>query len=195
MCAATLVNALHLGTLGLQTLVDNLLEGASIESGQFRVLPHACSLPEIIAEVTATLQPLCEKYEQPVSLHLPPNLPAVQADPRRTAQSLVNYLSNAIKWNPARGNISIHVVQQENALHLTVADEGPGLPPDQPDLFRRFVYKHSGSGRAEYGAGLGLSVVKAIIEAQGGQVGAHNRPEGGAAFWFMLPLAEPEILP
>lgn len=102
-----LLNALHLGTLGLQTLIDNLLEGASIESGKFRVSPRTCTLPEIIADVTTSLQALFEKYEQRITLEIPPNLPAIHADPHRTSQSLVNYLSNAIKWNPAHGSIAI----------------------------------------------------------------------------------------
>ena len=74
-------------------------------------------------------------------------------------------------------------------MRLTIADEGPGIPAEyQPDAFSRFV--HRGSDKAQYGVGLGLSVVKAIVEGQGGRVGVGDRPEGGALFWFTLPLVK-----
>jgi PAS domain S-box-containing protein len=185
-----LLGSLRLGTFSLQTLIDNLLEGASIETGRFRVYPRSSDLASITQEAAHLMQPLLDKYGQSLTLSLPDNLPPVQADPRRTSQVLVNLLSNAIKWGPPGAEIVLAVAPLEHELQVTIADQGPGIPPEhQPVLFRRFVHVDSGSGRAEYGAGLGLSVVKAIVEAQGGRVGVTDRPGGGAVFWFTLPVA------
>jgi signal transduction histidine kinase len=108
----------------------------------------------------------------------------------------MNLLSNAIKFSPEGGQIDLTVEEQVEAVRVLVADQGPGIPPDQqPNLFRRFVHIDAADGRAEYGAGLGLSVVKAIIETQGGRVGVMDRPGGGAIFWFTLPRAAEAVNP
>lgn len=185
-----LLDSLRLGVLGLQTLIDNLLEGASIEAGRFRVNPHPADLGGIALEVVATLQPLLEKYNQRLQVEIPEGLPQVQADPRRTAQVLVNLISNAIKWGPPGSEISLSLSLEGKAVRVGVGDRGPGVPPGQhQNLFSRFAHLDLGNHRAESGAGLGLSVVKAIVEAQGGQVGVDDRPGGGAVFWFTVPLS------
>ncbi|MCZ7552628.1 MAG: ATP-binding protein [Anaerolineales bacterium] len=190
-----LLNSLHLGILGLQTLVDNLLEGASIEAGRFKVYPRPVQIDEIIRETSQTMKPLFEKYNQQLVLEVEPNLPEVQADPRRMGQVMINLLSNAIKWSPAGAEIGLSARKCEAGVQVAVSDCGPGVAQDQkPELFNRFVHLRSGSQRAEYGAGIGLSVVKAIVEAQGGEVGVSDRPEGGSVFWFTVPEPAPEAL-
>jgi PAS domain S-box-containing protein len=189
-----LLNSLHLGILDLQTLIDNLLEGASIEAGRFRVQPHPTGAEEILTASVKTMQPLIEKYNQHLVLEIPDNLPEVQADPRRTAQAVVNLLSNAIKWSPAGAEIQLKAALQDAELRISVGDQGPGVSDDmKPEVFNRFAHLVSSNQRAEYGAGIGLSVVKAIVEAQSGQVGVQDRPGGGSIFWFTLPLARPEV--
>jgi len=190
-----LLNSLHLGILGLQTLVDNLLEGASIEAGRFRVYPRLVQIDEIIRETSQTMKPLFEKYGQRLTLEVEPNLPEVQADPRRIGQVMINLLSNAIKWSPAGVEIGLSARKCREGVQVSVSDCGPGVAQDQkPELFNRFVHLRTGSQRAEYGAGIGLSVVKAIVEAQGGKVGVSDRPEGGSIFWFTVPESAPEAL-
>jgi PAS domain S-box-containing protein len=184
-----LLISLHLGILGLQTLVDNLLESASIEAGRFRISPRPSDLGEIIAEATRTMQPLLDKYGQRLMVELPVAIPVVQADPRRTVQVLVNLLSNASRYGPAEAEIAVGATLREGWVRVTVADRGLGVPPEyRNDLFRRFVHPGPGDDKAQYGAGLGLSVVKAIVEAHGGQVNSEDRPGGGSVFWFTLPV-------
>jgi signal transduction histidine kinase len=114
----------------------------------------------------------------------------VMADQRRTVQALVNLLSNAVKHSPENGSIQIKHHPIENYLRVEVMDEGSGVPLGQrTNLFRRFAHLDTDNERARHGAGLGLSVVKEIVEAQQGQVGVTERPEGGTTFWFTLPLA------
>jgi PAS domain S-box-containing protein len=188
-----LISSVHLGVLSLQTLIDNLLEGASIETGRFRVYPRPADLAEILLQAVETMSPLAQKYRQTIRTIYPESLPEVQADPRRTGQVLTNLLSNAIKWNPEGGEITLSAAREGQHIIICVADQGPGIPVDRPsDLFLRFDRTQSREGRAESGAGLGLSVVKAIVEAQGGQVGVRNQTRHGAEFWFTLPVLESE---
>jgi PAS domain S-box-containing protein len=181
----------RLGVLSLQSLIDNLLEGASIEAGRFHVSPRLAELSDIIQEVARIMQPLMEKNKRQLMIELPVDIPLVLADPRRTSQVLVNLLSNAIKWGPQGSEILLSVKSLETEVKVSIADRGPGINPEQKlKLFTRFGHMQSNEGRAEYGAGLGLSVVKAIVESQKGQVGVEDRHGGGAIFWFTIPVAD-----
>ncbi len=183
----SLLNSLYMGIVGLQTLVDNLLESARLEAGRFRVFPRPIELGEIIADATHIMQPLLIRHGKQLLVELPTIIPVVQADSRRITQVLVNLLSNANKYSPDDTKIAIHVTVDGDWARVAVADQGPGISPDfRPSLFRRFVRPESGTGKSRYGAGLGLPVVKAIVEAHGGEVGVDDRPEGGSVFWFTL---------
>lgn len=189
-----LIGSLHLGVLGLQTLIDNLLEGASIEAGRFHVYTRSVDLKSIVVDAGRVMQPLLTKYQQRLNIHLPPETLWVRADPRRTAQVLINLLSNAGKYGPDNAAIDLSAAVEGDSVRVTVADRGPGIPAAyRQDLFRQFVHPSENNNAAQYGAGLGLSVVKAIVEAQGGQVGVEDRPGGGAIFWFTLPLERDEL--
>jgi len=184
-----LLTSLHLGILSLQTLVDNLLESASIEAGRFRVSPRPTNLGQIVAESIRTMQPLLDKHGQRLVVELPVAMPVVRADPRRILQVLVNLLSNASKYGPDDAEITIGATLRDDWLRVIVSDRGPGVPPEyRNDVFRRFVYPDTGGDKSQYGVGLGLSVVRAVIQAHGGQVGVEDRPGGGAIFWFTLPV-------
>jgi two-component system, OmpR family, sensor histidine kinase ResE len=185
-----LLTSLNLGIINLQTLIDNLIEAASIEAGRFNVQIQDVPFYAILHEANEVIQPLAQKYglqlvSEPIeeSVH-------VLADQRRTVQVLVNLLSNAIKHSPEHGVIQIKHAILDGTLRIEVIDEGGGVPVDQrKDLFRRFAHLETTNERARQGAGLGLSVVKAIIEAQQGEVGVMDLPKGGNSFWFTLPIA------
>lgn len=184
-----LLNSLHLGILGLQTLVDNLLESASIETGHFRVSSRPTDLAKIIGEAVKLIQPLLDKRDQFLSVELPTVIPVVHADSRRVLQVMVNLLSNANLYSPDRTEISIDVTIHEGCVQVNVADRGPGIPPEhREDVFRRFPHIDSRADESQYGAGLGLSVVKAIIEAHQGKVDVDDHIGGGSVFWFTLPI-------
>ena len=182
-----LLNSLYMGIVGLQTLVDNLLESARLEAGRFRVFPRPIELGEIIGEATHIMQPLLIRHGKQLVVELPTTIPVVQADSRRITQVLVNLLSNANKYSPDNTEVAIHVNEDGARVRISVTDQGPGISADfRPSLFRRFVLPEPGTGRSRYGAGLGLPVVKAIVEAHGGEVGVDDRLEGGSVFWFTL---------
>jgi PAS domain S-box-containing protein len=184
-----LLDNIHLGTIRLQNLIDNLLEGASIETGRFRIWAQPCAAPEIVEEAVNAIRPLTEKYELHICKDWPDDLPLVLADFRRTTQVVVNLLSNAVKWSPPGSEILVLMAPAAGSVEVHISDQGPGIQPENlPDLFHRFGQR-AGDGAA-HGTGLGLSVVKAIVEAQGGQVGVLNRPGGGAEFWFSMRVTE-----
>jgi PAS domain S-box-containing protein len=183
-----LLSALHLGILKLSTLVDNLIESASIETGHFRVTPRQVDLGQVIGEAVETMQPLLDKYQQNLDIELPIAIPLVYADPRRTLQVLTNLLSNASKFGPVGSTIRIVTSVEDGLIRVEVQDRGPGVAQEYQDfIFRRFATVPQEVSQGGYGIGLGLSVVKAIVEAGGGEVGVSQNPLGGAIFWFTLP--------
>jgi signal transduction histidine kinase len=127
---------------------------------------------------------------------MPKSRPAfrVRADQRRTAQALINLLSNAIKHSPEGGRVSLRKLMMEGEVLIEIQDEGSGIQPEYQDrLFKRFVPHQSSQDLSTMGMGLGLSVVKAVIEAQGGKVGFRNHAGGGAIFWFTLETVPEDV--
>lgn len=184
-----LYTSLHLGIFKLHHLVDNLLESANIEARRFRISPRITDLSLVISEAVQTMRPLLVKYEHGITTEMPLDLPSVYADRKRIVQVLVNLISNANKYSPSQEEIRVEVKVEDDTVRVSVLDRGPGIPSDQRDgLFERFVYPVQESEISQSGAGLGLSVVKAIIEAHGGAVGVKDRVGGGSEFWFSLPV-------
>jgi signal transduction histidine kinase len=184
-----LLVSLNLGIINLQTLIDNLIEAASIEAGRFKVSLQPVAFDRILGEALHIIQPLAEKYSLKLISQSFEEPVVVMADQRRTVQVLVNLLSNAVKHSPENGTIQIKQALLDRHLRVEVVDEGSGVPVGQRgNLFRRFAHLETANERARQGAGLGLSVVKEIIEAQQGEVGITEQPEGGTSFWFTLPL-------
>jgi len=184
-----LLQPTHLSLISLQTLIDNLLESSSIEAGRFTVRKRAVNLNQVITEALHIVDPLLARRGQSVSLAEPARLPSLQADPTRLVQVLVNLLSNASKYSPIGQPVDLVVENDQPWLRISVADRGPGIPPsERAQLFRRFVRLDAQAGE-QYGVGLGLYVVKTIIEAHQGRLGVDDRPGGGSVFWFALPVA------
>ena len=185
-----LLVSLNLGIIKLQALIDNLIEAASMEAGRFKVVLQPVLYDAILKDAREVIEPLAQKYALRLSAQPLTEPIMILADKRRTVQVLVNLLSNAIKHSPENGLIQINHFFEVDKLRIEVHDQGRGVPNELRDnLFRRFAHLDVQNERAKQGAGLGLSVVKAIVEAQGGEVGITDLPEGGTSFWFTLPLA------
>jgi two-component system sensor histidine kinase KdpD len=176
----------------LARLVQDLLDFARLERGEVAVEPRDGDLVPVLREALADLQrrPGGER----LVAELPSGLPA-RADPVRVAQVVANLLDNALKYAPegpvvlrgraARGK------RGKRTVRIEVEDRGPGVPPaEQPRIWEKFF---RGAGVAELhaarGNGIGLAVVKALVEAQAGRVGLESRPGRGARFWVELPAA------
>ena len=182
-----LLKPTHLSLLSLQTLIDNLLESSSIESGMFALRRRPVALDAIIGDALTIVRPLIERRRQTVAVTEPGSLAPPEVDRARLTQALVNLLSNASKYSPIGSPIDLQVEQRPGGLRLAVADRGPGISADdRENVFRRFRRLHA-EGDEQYGIGLGLYLTKRIAEAHGGIVGVDNRPGGGSIFWLELP--------
>jgi PAS domain S-box-containing protein len=183
-----LVDTIRLSTLHLQTLVENLLESTTIEAGCFQIHRRPVNLEGVVKQAADLMSPLLKRRNQRLAYTGPVILPTVWADANRLTQVLVNLLSNASKFSPMGGKIELNITQDPDWMTIAVLDSGPGLPTERfADLFKRFVTANQ-SHDTQYGIGLGLSVVKSIVEMHGGQVGAENLPNGGAKVWFTIPI-------
>ena len=183
-----LVSTIRLSSSHLSTLVDNLLESTIIEAGCFQLNYKTIRLDNLLNSVYKIMTPLVNRHQQTLEFQTPKYLPTIWADPDRLAQALVNLLQNASKFSQFGALIMLKVQIQKDYLLFSVLDSGPGLSEGEfSDLFNHIIVSDQPRG-ARFGIGLGLPVVKSIVEAHGGEVGAENRPEGGARIWFTLPL-------
>ncbi len=120
---------------------------------------------------------------------IPHDLPKVQADKNRMDQVMENLLSNAVKFSPEGGEVTVSVERGGDELKTSVADVGIGIPEkDLPHVFDRFYRASNATRAAIRGTGLGLDIVKYIIESHGGRVWAESKPGKGSIFTFTLPL-------
>lgn len=186
--ARDLVLSLERGTLRLTQLIDNLLESVRIDAGHDSIRRQPVALEEVVDEAVDLASPLLALRGQTLDVDLPYPLPPVKGDAPRLVQVFVNLLANACKFAPSGSRIGIGGEARESAIALWVEDEGPGLPPEADDrLFERFM-RSPGEEPRESGMGLGLFIVKSIVERHGGRVEARNREgRAGTRLCVILP--------
>ncbi len=185
-----LLNSLLMSVVNLQNLIDNLLEGSKLEVNQFNLRRQEVLVDALLVEALRIMQPLLNRRQQQVSVHLPASLLKLHVDKTRLVQVFVNLLSNASKYSPENSVIDIGIDQDEKAVTFQIADTGTGIPEDQHELiFQRFVRLEHNTA-SDHSTGLGLSVVHGIILAHSGKVGVDPREDGGSIFWFSIPLME-----
>jgi two-component system sensor histidine kinase/response regulator len=145
----------------------------------------------LIASAVATQNgPAAERKSIALELELAEELPPVVGDAGYAYQALTNYLSNALKFLPAGGRVVVRTAVGETRVRCAVADNGPGVvPAERAQLFTDGARLSNRPTGGEESTGYGLSIVKQLIEAEGGRVGADFPAEGGAVFWFELPIA------
>ncbi len=175
----------------LNRLVDNLLDVSRLEAGHLRATLDWHDLGDIARAALKNVGIALARHQ--VKTSIPPDLPPVKLDAALMVQVLSNLLANAARHTPPGTAIEISARLQPGQLVIEVADDGPGLPPGDPNrLFDRF---QRGPNAVAGGTGLGLSLVKGFTEAQGGQAAAANRPGGGALFTLTFPLAKVPPVP
>jgi len=185
---AQLLESIHRSVARLEYLVENMLDAASIQAGQFRVRLEGARLGPMLAETRLFLQPLLDQKGQTLSLVDLAGGALVMADPLRITQVLTNLVSNASKHGPAGSTIGVEVSLVENCARVRVHNAGAPIPPDvQRRLFERFTRNAGADGAA--GAGLGLAIARTIIEMHHGQIGLTSTSDEGTTAWFAIPLA------
>jgi PAS domain S-box-containing protein len=176
-------NARHL--LGL---INDVLDLAKIEAGQFRISPSDYRTAELIEAVAATAEPLAAAKGLCFEGAAAPDLPQVFGDPQRTTQAVLNLVGNAIKFTD-EGGVRLSVVQVGDHLEISVSDTGIGISPEsQSAIFEEFRQADDSDTREKGGSGLGLAIARRMIELHGGQLAVDSRLGEGATFTIKIPL-------
>ncbi len=183
---AELGGEIVLATDRLNRLVVNLLNQTRLESGALQPQLDWCDARDIVNAARRSVGDSLAGH--PLRTEFPADIPLFRADPAMLEQALSNLLLNAALHTPAGTPILVKAGVEKYTEHvfITVADRGPGLPPEvRDDVFQKF---RRGPGARSGGLGLGLSIVRGFVVAQGGNVAAADNPEGGALFTIFLPL-------
>jgi signal transduction histidine kinase len=182
-----LVASLERGTLRLTQLIDNLLESVRIESGQFAIRHQSVSLAEVVEDARSLVGSLLAQRRQTLSEDLPEDLPLVNGDKTRLTQVFVNLLANANKFAPEDSVVRIGAQTLGASVRAWVEDEGAGpAAADGEQLFARF--RRGGAEPEPAGLGLGLWLVKSIIERHGGSIDFERTAEGRTRFSLTVPV-------
>ncbi len=184
-----MVSAIHRRALYLQGLVENLLCAGLIRQGSLTLRPQTIDLADLLADTRTVVEPLLSRRQQTLRMRLQRGVPAVLGDFRRLGQVLTNLVLNASKFAEPGTAVDVTVTAAGDRVRVSVADRGPGLPTGEAGrLFEPYYRAQEVRTSGTEGVGLGLSIVKSIVEAHAGRVGAEARRGGGARFWFELPL-------
>ncbi|MBM2619628.1 PAS domain S-box protein [Actinoplanes sp. LDG1-06] len=174
----------------LQRLVDDLLDLARLDAGHLSIDPRPMSAGRVLREVVENHRPNADAKQLTIGLRLEPHLP-VHADAHRLRQALDNLISNAIKYTPAGGHVTVTAETGGDGVTVEISDTGIGIPAEQyPHLFSRFFRASNASREGIKGTGLGLAVTKAIVEAHQGTLAARPAEGGGTTFTVTLPAVE-----
>jgi two-component system sensor histidine kinase KdpD len=174
----------------LNRLVSNVLEMTRLESGAIHVAKEWQPLEEVVGAALTRLE--AQLHDRPLSTHLPADLPLVPLDSVLIEQVLINLLDNALKYTPPGSPLALSAWVTDDTVTVEVADCGPGVPPGEELRLFDKLYRGQTTG-ARHGFGLGLTICRGIIAAHGGRIWAENRPGGGAALRFTLPLHGPPL--
>lgn len=170
----------------LARIVANLLDLSRMESGTLRPERGWYDLAALVDDVLGRLRPLTEGH--PLHVGMAEDLPPVPLDYVEIDQVLSNLIENAARHTPAGTNVWISARREGDAVAVTVADDGPGIPPDARErLFDAFVRGGDRRG-GQRGAGLGLAIARGLVSAHGGTIAASERPGGGTSIRFTLPM-------
>jgi PAS domain S-box-containing protein len=173
----------------LLQLINDVLDLAKVESGKIEIRPEPIDPTRIVAEVRDILRGLAGERRTKVDIEVDPSLTDLVLDPPKLKQVLYNYLSNAIKFTPEGGRVTVLVVAQ-GATHVRIEVADTGIGVRQEDLHRLFVefqQLDASTSKKYAGTGLGLAVTKRVVEAQGGTVEVRSRFGRGSTFSAILP--------
>jgi PAS domain S-box-containing protein len=170
-------------------LVDDLLDVSRITGGRLRLRLVETDVTYVVRDALEAIRPSAEAKRIFIDVHLPAAIPRITVDPERLQQVIWNLLTNAIKFTPAGGTVHVGASTVPEGVEITVRDTGRGIPPDfLPFVFDAFRQGEGGSNRTAPGLGLGLAIVRRIIEAHGGRVAAASEGAGlGSTFRVFLP--------
>ncbi|NIS80584.1 MAG: GAF domain-containing protein, partial [Anaerolineales bacterium] len=174
----------------METLVSDLSDISRIETGQLRIELRDVDLSESILEATESMRPQFKAKGQRIHFELPSTIAHVRTDRVRLMQILSNLLSNANKFTPRQGEISVSAqAQNDGTIRVSVKDTGIGISEeDMANLFAQFFRADDPAVHDQHGWGLGLNVTRRLVELLGGEIGVESTVGEGSTFWFTLPV-------
>ena len=174
----------------LAQIVDDVLDVSRIVSGKIRLDVQAVELAAVIDNAVSTIQPAADAKGVRVQTLIDPRAPTISGDPDRLQQVIWNLLSNAVKFTPRGGHVQVRLQRVDSHVEIVVADTGSGIRRDfLPFVFERFRQGDAGPTRKTGGLGLGLSIVRHLVEMHGGTVQADSAGEGqGSTFTIRMPF-------
>lgn len=180
-----LIETIRTAARQMQRLIQDLLDVARVEAGRLSVERTYIDAAALVRDACASHEPIADQKQQRIICRIHEPLPRICADRDRLVQVFGNLIGNALKFTPERGTITIEATPVDGAVQFSVLDTGNGIP--EADLRQVFKPYWQAKKTAHMGAGLGLAIVRGIVEAHGGRVWAENAPGGGALFRFTIP--------
>jgi PAS domain S-box-containing protein len=178
----------------LSVLIDGVLDFQKLEAGRMKLDIQSNNIEEVVSEAHETMALYAKKNEVELSFELAEDLPKAKFDRAKIIQVLTNLVSNAIKFTPEKGRVSVSIQHQNEKLIITVSDTGMGIPKEAlPKIFERF-YRVKRHGKQIQGTGLGLAIVHKIVMMHSGRIEVESEVDRGTTFTVFLPL-DPKSLP
>ena len=178
----------------LTRLINNILNFSRIESGKKTYKPENIDLNRLVEQVIDTYRGQIEREQFQVNIDLADHLEMIYADPGAVTEALINLLDNAIKYSAERKEISIHTYECTNGICLEISDRGIGIGEEHlKHIFDKFYRVPTGAVHNTKGSGLGLSLVRHIIEAHGGTINVTSQPGQGSTFSLVLPKSKKTV--
>ncbi|HYD43232.1 MAG TPA: MEDS domain-containing protein [Anaeromyxobacter sp.] len=179
----------------MEHLVNDLLDVARIAQGKLALQRERVELGRVVADALEAAGPLLQARGHEVRVQVPLAGLALDADPHRLVQAVLNLLNNAAKYTPAGGHVDVRAEPRARTVLLHVADDGQGIEPElAPHLFDLFVQGPRGLARSEGGLGLGLAIARSVVEMHGGTIRVRSAGRGkGSTFTVELPLAPARV--
>jgi len=181
---AKLIESIIRNAHRLDEKLSNFGKMSELLTGDFPFKPELIEVGPLIQSITTEFYPITKSKRQSLTLNLPASLPAIKADRQYLEQVLLNLLTNASKFTPEGGRITISAVSENGRLVIQVADSGMGIPAEKQELIFQPYYQVNG-GR---GSGLGLAITKFLVELHGGNIRLESATGQGSTFSFSLPL-------
>jgi signal transduction histidine kinase len=178
----------------LSELIGDLLDTARIEAGRVRLEIEPVQVASIVGEVCDSLAETIRERGLELTIEAAPEIPAVQADRNRLIQILMNLLSNAYRYTPSGGSITVSVQSTDDAVLVQVTDTGIGIAPeDQEKIFERFYRVDHELVNQQAGTGLGLPIARSLVELHGGRLWLESEFGAGSTFSFTLPAQHVDV--
>jgi signal transduction histidine kinase/ActR/RegA family two-component response regulator len=181
----------------LTDLINDLLDVSRLEAGRVELAPRPTDVRQVVQQVMGVVAPAARAKEIRLTATFPPDFPRVHADPTRLQQILVNLVGNAVKFTGTGGSVRVHGGRQGDKTWIAVEDDGVGIAPDELSrIWDLFYQVESPMRRRHGGSGLGLTMVRRLVELHGGVVRAESEGESrGSRFTFTLPVAHDQAIP